>query len=178
VRNERLGIRAAELLLGRSLRPDEREAGLSLARSLRPPARFEVHEMGGVPVVVDGGHNPEGLEAALGAVRAEFGDRPLAVVFGALKEKNVGSMLDILSREACTLVLTRPAYTGGRALDPEWVEREYEPRDTRGRRARVASDAGEALRVAVGEMENVNGAVLVTGSLYTGAGVLGWMRGR
>lgn len=178
VRNERLGIRAAELLLGRSLRPDEREAGLSLARSLRPPARFEVHEMGGVPVVVDGGHNPEGLEAALGAVRAEFGDRPLAVVFGALKEKNVGSMLDILSREACTLVLTRPAYAGGRALDPEWVEREYEPRDTRGRRARVASDAGEALRVAVGEMENVNGAVLVTGSLYTGAGVLGWMRGR
>jgi dihydrofolate synthase/folylpolyglutamate synthase len=177
-RNERLGMRAAEVLLGRSLQPSEREAALSAARTMRPPARFEVHEVRGVPVVVDGGHNPEGLEAALGAVRAEYGDRPLGVVFGALKEKDVGSMLGILGREARTLVLTRPAYADGRALDPERVDGEYEPRDAGGRRARVASDAGEALRVAVGEMEKVGGVVLVTGSLYTGAGVLGWLRGR
>jgi dihydrofolate synthase/folylpolyglutamate synthase len=178
VRNERLGMRAAEVLLGRSLRPDEREAALLAARFLRPPARFEVHEVRGVPVVVDGGHNPEGLKAALGAVRAEYGDRPLGVVFGALKEKDVGSMLGILGREARTLVLTRPAYADGRALDPERVDGEYEPRDAGGRRAWVASDAGEALRVAVGEMEKVGGVVLVTGSLYTGAGVLGRLRGR
>lgn len=177
-RNERLGMRAAEVLLGRSLQPPEREAALSAARTMRPPARFEVHEVRGVPVVVDGGHNPEGLEAALGAVRAEYGDRPLGVVFGALKEKDVGSMLDILGREARTLVLTRPAYADGRALDPERVDGEYEPRDAGGRRAWVASDAGEALRVAVGEMEKVGGVVLVTGSLYTGAGVLGRLRGR
>jgi dihydrofolate synthase / folylpolyglutamate synthase len=178
VRNERLGMWAAEVLLGRSLRPDEREAALWAARSLRPPARFEVHEVRGVPVVVDGGHNPEGLEAALGAVRAEYGNRPLGVVFGALKEKDVESMLGILGREARTLVLTRPAYADGRALDPERVDGEYEPRDTGGRRARVVSDAGEALRVAVGEMEKVCGVVLVTGSLYTGVGVLRWLRGR
>ncbi|MCA1719142.1 MAG: hypothetical protein LC781_20730 [Actinobacteria bacterium] len=178
VLNEGLGMRAAEVVLGRSLRPDEREAALSAARSLRPPARFEVHEVRGVPVVVDGGHNPEGLEAALGAVRAEYGDRPLGVVFGALKEKDVGSMLGILGREARALVLTRPAYADGRALDPEWVDGEYEPRDAGERRARVASDAGEALRVAVGEMEKVGGVVLVTGSLYTGAGILGRLRER
>ena len=176
VRNERLGLRAAEVLLGWSLRPDEREAALAAAREARPPARFEVHEVRGVPVVVDGGHNPEGLEAALGAVRAEYGDRPLGVVFGALKEKDVGSMLGVLGREAHALVLTRPAYADGRALDPERVDGEYEPRDAGGRRARVVSDAGEALRVAVGEMEQVGGVVLVTGSLYTGAGVLGRLR--
>jgi len=178
IRNERLGMRAAEVLLGRSLRPDERAAALASARFLRPAARFEVHEMRGVPVVVDGGHNPEGLEAVLGAIRAEYGGRALGVVFGVLKEKDVGSMLHILGREANTLVLTRPAYAGERALDPEWVDREYEPRDAGGRRARVASDAGEALRVAVGEMKRLNGLVLVTGSLYTGAGVLGRLRGR
>ena len=176
-RNERLGMWSAEVLLGRSLRPDERDAALASARSLRPTARFEVHEVSGVPVVVDGGHNPEGLEAALGAVRVEYGDRPLGVVFGALKEKDVVSMLRILCREARTLVFTRPAYADGRALDPEWVDQEYEPRDAGGRRARVVSDAGEALRVAVGEMEKVGGVVLVTGSLYTGAGVLAWLRG-
>ena len=176
-RNERLGMWSAEVLLGRSLRPDERDAALASARSLRPTARFEVHEVSGVPVVVDGGHNPEGLEAALGAVRVEYGDRPLGVVFGALKEKDVVSMLRILCREARTLVITRPAYADGRALDPEWVDQEYEPRDAGGRRGRVVSDAGEALRVAVGEMEKVGGVVLVTGSLYTGAGVLAWLRG-
>ena len=178
IRNERLGMRAAEVLLGRSLRTDEWDAVPAAARSLRPPARFEVHEVCGVPVVVDGGHNPDGLQAALGAVRAEYGHRPLGVVFGALKEKDVGRMLHILGREARTLVLTCPAYTDGRALDPDWVDREYEPRDAGGRRARVASNTGKALRVAVEEMETVGGLVLVTGSLYTGAGVLEWLRGR
>jgi dihydrofolate synthase/folylpolyglutamate synthase len=81
VRNERLGLRAAQTLLGRPLRKEEREA----ARPVRLPARFEVHEVRGVPVVVDGGHNLEGLAAALGAVRVEYEGRPLGVVFGALK---------------------------------------------------------------------------------------------
>ena len=176
VRNERLGVRAAEVLLGRPLRKEEREAARTSARL---PARFEVHEVRGVPVVVDGGHNPEGLEAALGAVRTKYGGRPLGVVFGALQDKDVGSMLDALEREAHALVLTRPACTvDGRALDPSRVEKEYSPRDAGGRRARVVIDAGDALGQVLGEMEKAGGMVLVTGSLYTGAGVLGWLRGR
>lgn len=171
-RNERLGERAAEVLLGRPLRRDEREAQTT---SLLP-ARFEVHEVRGAPVVVDGGHNPEGLRAALGAVRAKFGERPLGVVFGALKEKDVASMLGTLEREAYALVLTRPAETGGRALEPEWLEKEYGPRDAGGRKARVIDDAYEALLRAAGEMEEVGGVVLVTGSLSTGAAVLGRLR--
>jgi dihydrofolate synthase/folylpolyglutamate synthase len=175
-RNGRLGIRAAEVLLGRALRPDERAKAVETARAVRPRARFEVHSVRGVPVVVDGGHNPEGLEAAVGAVRAEYGDSPLGVIFGVLKEKDVGSMLNILERQADSLVLVRPEGADGRALDPERVDREYRPRDVGGRRARVVSDAGEALRVAVEEVETMGGVVLVTGSLYTGAGVLGRLR--
>jgi dihydrofolate synthase/folylpolyglutamate synthase len=177
-RNEWLGLLAAEVALGRPLRPNEREAALSGARATRLPARFEVHEVRGVPVVVDGGHNPDGLGAVLGAMRAEYGDRPLGVVFGVLKEKDVESMLSTLRREAHAIVLTRPAYADVRALAPEWVEGQYAPRDAGGRRARVEGDAGNALCVAVREMEKVNGVVLVTGSLYTGAGVLGWLRDR
>jgi dihydrofolate synthase / folylpolyglutamate synthase len=177
-RNERLGVRAAEALLGRTLRPDERGAALSAAREARPPARFEVHEVGGVPVVVDGGHNPEGLEAVLRAVRAGYRDRPLGVVFGVLKGKDAGSMLSILGREARVLVLTRPDSSDGRALDPKRLYEEHDPRDATGRRALVASDAGDALRLAVREMEKAGGVVLVTGSLYTGAGVLRRLRGQ
>jgi dihydrofolate synthase/folylpolyglutamate synthase len=176
-RNERLSARAAEVLLGRPLRRDERETARALARAARLPARFEVHEVRGVPVVVDGGHNPEGLKAALGAVRAKYSGLPLGVVFGVLKDKDVGSMLDALDSEAHTLVLTHPACaTDGRSLDPRRIEKEHGPRGAGGRRARVASDARAALRLAVGEMERAGGVVLVVGSLYTGAGVLGWLR--
>jgi dihydrofolate synthase/folylpolyglutamate synthase len=173
VRNERLGVHSAEVLLGRSLRREERE----VMRPVRLPVRFEVYEVHGVPVVVDGGHNPEGLKAALEAVRGRYGDRPLGVVFGVLKDKDVGSMLHVLKREAHILVLTRPVNANGRALDPRRVEEEYGPRDAKGRRAQVVSDVGDALRLVVGEMEKTGGVVLVTGSLYTGAGVLGWLRG-
>ncbi len=177
-RNERLGVRVAEVLLGRPLQRDEREAALKLARAARPPARFEVHEVRGVPVVVDGSHNPEGLRAALEAVRVRYGDRPLGVVFGALKDKDVGSMLNDLERVAHVLVLTRPEITDRRVMDPGQVEEEYSPKDAKGRRALVTSDAGRALRAVVGEMEKTGGVVLVTGSLYMGAGALGWLRGR
>lgn len=175
-RNEQLGLRAAEVLLGRPLGPEERKGALSAARMARPPARFEEHEVRGVPVVVDGGHNLEGLRAAVGAVRTRYGGRPLGVVFGVLKGKDAASMLRTLEKEAQLLVLTRPE-GGGRALDPEWVGEEYGPRDTGGRRAWVIRDAEEALRVAVKEMEGAGGVVLVTGSLSTGAKVLGWLRG-
>ena len=102
----------------------------------------------------------------------------MGVVFGALKEKDVGSMLNDLERVAHVLVLTRPELTDGRVLDPGQVEEEYGPKDAKGRRALVTSDAGRALRAVVGEMEKTGGVVLVTGSLYMGAGALEWLRGR
>jgi dihydrofolate synthase/folylpolyglutamate synthase len=171
--NDFLGMRAAEVLLGRSLRKDER----ATVRMARLPARFEVHEVCGVPVVVDGAHNTEGLKAALEAVREAYGERPLGVVFGTLKGKDVGSMLSIL-REAYPLVLTCPVNSGGRALDPGWIEEKYAPRDAEGRGAWVVNDVVVALRTVVEEMEKVGGVVLVTGSLNTGAGVLRWLRGQ
>ncbi len=177
-RNGRLGAWTTEVLLGRPLRRDEQESAWAALRTARLPARFEVHEVRGVPVVVDGGHNLVGIEAALEAVRAKYGKHPLGVVFGALKEKDVGSMLDALEREAHALVLTRPENAGERALDPKRVEEEYDPRDAEGKRARAVSDTGDALDAVVEEMEKAGGVVLVTGSLYTGAKVLGRLRGR
>jgi folylpolyglutamate synthase/dihydropteroate synthase len=99
-------------------------------------------------------------------------------VFGVLKGKDAGSMLSILGREARVLVLTRPDISDGRALDPKRLYEEHDPRDATGRRALVVSDAGDALRLAVREMEKAGGVVLVTGSLYTGAGVLRRLRGQ
>ena len=112
---------------GTGARRAERLAVRAIVGTL--PGRFEVHQVGGVPVVVDGGHNPSGVEAALEALRSAYGERPLGVVFGVLRDKDAGSMLTGLRKEARVLVLTRPE--GERAADPAQVMREHGPRDRR-----------------------------------------------
>ena len=172
-RDARLGIRAAEVLLDRALTAEQRvRVARDLAGAL--PGRFEIHEVRGVPVVVDGGHNPAGVAATIEAVRSVYGERPLGVVFGVLRDKDAGSMLTALKREARVLVLTRPE--GKRAADPAQVARELGPLDCEGRGARVVEDPVEALKAALRGLEEVQGVVLVTGSLYAGAPVLRWLR--
>lgn len=173
LRNSRLGVRVAEILLDRNLDSGILELAIETARRTLP-GRFERHELHGVPVVVDGGHNEPGLRAALGAMKRVYPGRTLGVVFGCLRDKDIASMLFAVENEADSVVLTRAA--NERAADPEWLEKEYAPRDVEGRRARMVRDAGDALDVAVEEMEKVNGVVLVTGSLYTCAPVLERLR--
>ena len=171
-RDARLGLRAAELLLDRALTGEERtRVARGIAGTL--PGRFEVHEVGGVPVVVDGGHNASGVEAALEAVRSAYGERPLVVVFGVLRDKDVGSMLTRLRKEAHALVLTLSE--GERAADPAQLMREYGPRDREGRGARVEPDIVKAVEAAADETREEGGVVLVTGSLSTAAPVLRWL---
>ena len=168
-----LGLAVAGSLLEKDL-PVEVEAKVALAVRDALPGRFEVCEVGGVPVVLDGGHNAAGLSAALAAFRRAYPGRPLGVVFGVLREKDVAGMLSGFVGEAHTIVLTRPE--GERALGPALVGREHDPRDRNERRALVVPDPVEALGVAVGAVREVDGAVLVTGSLSTVAPVLRWLR--
>jgi dihydrofolate synthase/folylpolyglutamate synthase len=166
----RLGIAVAESLLERSL-PAEVEQKVALAAGEALPGRFEVHEGEGVPVVVDGGHNAAGLSAALAGIRAVYGERPLGVVFGLLREKDAASMLARLNGEADVIVLTRPE--SERAADPAHLEHGLLNRGER--RALVVEDPVEALGVAVEAVSEAAGVVLVTGSLSTAAPVLRWL---
>ncbi len=168
--NVRVGIRAAETLLGRSLHEAESRGALAA----RLPGRFEAYHVGGVPVIVDGGHNATGVEAAVEAARNAYGERPLAVVFGALRDKDIGSMLAVLQKDADVLVLTRPK--GERAAEPSWVNEVIRPVDGRGNRATVRADVHGAVEIAVAEMTGRGGVVLVTGSLQTAAAILSVLR--
>jgi dihydrofolate synthase / folylpolyglutamate synthase len=169
--NVRLGIAVAESLIERNL-PAEVEQKVALAVGEALPGRFEVHEVGGVPVVVDGGHNAAGLSAALAGMRAVYGERPLGVVFGVLREKDAASMLARLNDEADVIVLTRPE--SERAADPAHLEDGLLDRGER--RAKVVEFPVEALGVAVEAIRSGAGVVLVTGSLSTAAPVLRWLR--
>ena len=169
----RLGLAVAGLLLEKRLPAEvERKVALDVRGAL--PGRFEAHEVDGVPVVVDGGHNAAGISAALAAMRKAYGGRPLGVVFGVLQEKDAASMLSGLNGEAHAIVLTRPE--SERAAEPARIAREHGPLDRGGRGALVVDDPVRALRVAVGAVREVAGVVLVTGSLSTAAPVLRWLR--
>ena len=167
----RLGISVAESLLEESL-PAEVEQKVARAVGEALPGRFEVHRVEGVPVVVDGGHNTAGLSAALAGIRAVYGERPLGVVFGVLREKDAASMLAGLKGEADDIVLTRPE--SERAADPAHLEHGLLERGER--RAMVVEDPVEALGVAVEAVREADAVVLVTGSLSTAAPVLRWLR--
>jgi dihydrofolate synthase/folylpolyglutamate synthase len=174
-RDARLGLRSAEVLLDRTLTAAERERVVrGIPGAL--PGRFEAFEVRGVPVFVDGAHNPAGMEAALEAVRSLYGERPLGVIFGVLRDKDVGSMLTGLRKQARVLVLTRPEGEG--AADPAHLMREHGPRDREGRRARVEADIVRAVEEVAEEIRAHSGVVLVTGSLRTAAPVLRWLHER
>ena len=167
----RLGIAVAGSLLEKSL-PAEVEQEVARAVGEALPGRFEVHEVEGVPVVVDGGHNVAGLSAALAGIRSVYGGRPLGVVFGVLREKDAASMLAGLSIEAEVIVLTRPE--NERAADPAHLERSLLDRGAS--EVMVIEDPVEALGAALDAVRAVAGVVLVTGSLSTAAPVLRWLR--
>lgn len=170
-RDAALGLRAAEVLLGEASGAGVREAVVrEVAGAL--PGRFEAHEVGGVPVVVDGGHNASGVGAALEAMGEAYGGRPLAVVFGVLRDKDARSMLNALTRTARYVVLTRPE--GERAAGPAGILQGYE--DVEGEQTLVEEDPVEAVRVALGSVRGEGGAVLVLGSFGTAAPVLRWLR--
>ena len=168
-----LGLAVAASLLETDL-PEEVEEKVALGLRKVLPGRFEEREVDGVPVVLDGGHNAAGVSAVLEAVREAYPERPLGVVFGVLREKDVAGMLSGFAGEAHVIVLTRPE--GERASDPAQVGREHDLRDREERRAWVVPDPVEALDVATGAMKDVAGVVLVTGSLSTVAPVLRWLR--
>ena len=172
-RDAALGLHAARVLTGKQLSGEERDR-VSRAVAGALPGRFEQHEVDGVPVVVDGGHNPAGVEAALEAMNAVHGERPLVAVFGVLRGKDAASMLAALRREAGWVVLTRPE--GERASETLDVAAEHD-RAERGVGA-VVEDPVEAVQRAVQEAGRVKGVVLVVGSFQLAAPVLRWLRGR
>lgn len=165
-----LGVRAAEELLGEKLGARAREFVMRTVVGALP-GRFEVHEVGGVPVVVDGGHNASGVGAALEAMEFAYAGRPLAVVFGVLRDKDARSMLTALSAAARTVVLTRPE--GERAAGPETISPGY--RGTEGGETLTEEDPVEAVDLAVRSVRGDGGVVLVLGSFQTAAPVLRWL---
>jgi dihydrofolate synthase/folylpolyglutamate synthase len=100
----------------RALGVSEAAVREGLARA-RWPGRFEVLRARGRLVVLDGAHNPAGAEALAASLREWFGDTPITLVFGALRDKDARGMLAALAPRARRIILT--ASSSARAARPE-----------------------------------------------------------
>ncbi len=126
------------------------------------PARLQW--IPGTPtLLLDGGHNPAALEAVTPAVRELTEGRPLSILFGAMLDKDVPAMLDLLRPLAAPPVFTQMGTP--RAMSAVELARLWGP----GSRA-ISSlpDALQAAQLLAGR----NGAVFVCGSLYLAGDVL------
>jgi dihydrofolate synthase/folylpolyglutamate synthase len=123
------------------------------------PGRLEL--AGSRPrILLDGGHNPEGLERIGGDVRRLVGASRLVVVFGAMADKDLDQMLERLRRmQPAHVVFTSAESAGARAADPEALARRWGAGAESLIPARAAVDRGR-------ELAGPEGAVLVCGSLY------------
>ncbi|MCY4114520.1 MAG: bifunctional folylpolyglutamate synthase/dihydrofolate synthase [Chloroflexi bacterium] len=127
------------------------------------PGRLEV--VAGDPLtIVDGAHTPEAIEAIVTGLREVFAVDRGPVIFGALRDKRVPSMLEALRGYAAPLILVQPEHPRG--WTPERMVRRYglsEP-------ASIPATVEDALRQARAACRPGE-AVLATGSLAVAADV-------
>ncbi len=120
-------------------------------------ARFE--KIADEPVVLyDGGHNPQGVRAAVESVRAYFGDKKINLLVGILADKAHGEMAEELAKIADRVICIAPP--SPRALPAESLAEEF---CEAGANARAANSIKEGVKIALSYKK----PVLVIGSLYS-----------
>ncbi|HEX9097021.1 MAG TPA: folylpolyglutamate synthase/dihydrofolate synthase family protein [Candidatus Dormibacteraeota bacterium] len=153
--NSALAVAAIDALRSRGWEISDGALRDGLART-RWPGRLEVIDRNPI-VLVDGAHNPAGLERSLATVEKLAKDRPLIIVFGAMKDKDLPAMLAQLRAMDAPVIFT--AIDWHRAAAPADLAKQFASR------AETAESSGEALSRAR-QRAGRDGIVLVCGSLY------------
>ena len=162
LRNVALAISAAEELGKKGLpgiTPESIERGI---RNTHWPGRFQVAPAGErwPEMVLDVAHNPAGAWALRSALSERYGDRPLVFVFGAMRDKAISEMTEILFPVAQRVVATQP--TNPRSAVPEEIQ---EAARRTGADIEVVSEVAAALdrarKISGGDI-----VIVVTGSIY------------
>ncbi len=104
-------ITAAQALIALGVPPQ----GIEDARW---PGRIE-HVTPNPDTILDGAHNPAGAQALAKYLKRSYGHRKIWMIFGAMRDKDVKEVTDVLFPVASELVFTAPTAPGNRALEPE-----------------------------------------------------------
>jgi dihydrofolate synthase / folylpolyglutamate synthase len=164
LRNTALAIAAAEQLndCGFTISAQNIADGI---RDTVWPGRFQLLQSNTSrpDVVLDVAHNPAGAWALRAALSEHFDGRPITIIFGAMRDKAIGEMAEILFPVADHVIITRAA-AAERAASPE----EIVAAATRtGAELHSEPDVGTALKLAFTFTSSAkNGVLVITGSIY------------
>ncbi|MGO9084951.1 MAG: bifunctional folylpolyglutamate synthase/dihydrofolate synthase [Candidatus Sulfotelmatobacter sp.] len=161
-------VQEPALSLSKGLRSEGRISGItpqSIERGIRDthwPGRFQVLPPRGPwpEVVLDVAHNPAGAWALRSALSERYDDRPLVFVFGAMRDKAISEMAEILFPLAERIIATRP--DNPRSASPEEIQ---QAASRTGAEIEPVADVGLALERAR-SVAAARAILVVTGSIY------------
>ena len=162
LRNVALAVAAAEELSKQGL---TRITPVSIQRGIREtrwPGRLQVlaARSGWPEIVLDVAHNPAGAWALRSALSERYEDRPLIFVFGAMRDKAISEMTEILFPLAQRVIATRPE--NPRSAPPEEIQ---QAGSRTGAEIEPVAEVGKALERAR-SISEPQGVIVVTGSIY------------
>ena len=105
--NAALAIEAARMLRTRGWNTTDAVISEGIART-RWPGRFEVVSTDPVPLVIDGGHNPQGAVVLAESLRDVFPGRPVVFVMSVLADKDYRAMIAQVVPLAAAFVCAAP----------------------------------------------------------------------
>ena len=159
IENASLSIRLAESLRSKRL-PITKTAIIAGVKHATYSGRLELID-GTPPILLDGAHNPAGARE-LRRHLDEHVDGPITLIFGAMKDKKLSEIAELLFPKAAQLIVVAPR--NPRAADPEHLREETMNHLTH-TEVYVAASAEDALGKAK-EITPHEGLICVTGSLY------------
>src|ERR1700683_5124468 len=137
-------------------------------RETRWPGRFQViaAHPGCPELVIDVAHNPAGAWALRSSLSQWYEDRPLIFVFGAMRDKAISEMTEILFPLADRVIATRPE--NPRSASPQEIQQA-------GSRTGAEIEAVAQIETALDRARAAAGpetVMVVTGSIYLVGGVV------
>ena len=175
LRNTALAIAAALELkaFGFSVTPQQIAVGI---HQTQWPGRFQIMPANSSDpeVVLDVAHNPAGAWALRSALSQHYEDRPLVLIFGAMRDKAIAEMAEVLFPLADQVVLTHAE--SPRAATAEQIQQTASHMNVEMLLESTVESAWQRARVIA--MAGKNKVVVITGSIYIVGEALRILQGR
>lgn len=152
VKNASIAFMALKLLSETGLKVNTNKS-IDAIKSTRVPGRFEIIQHNPI-IVLDGAHNPAGIDTFLQTVTVNYNEKPKHLIFSAFKDKDLETMLNKLSGHFETITVT--TFQHPRAASAEDLYRL-----TQAETKRIATD----FKTAIKQIDPSDGNYFITGSL-------------
>jgi dihydrofolate synthase/folylpolyglutamate synthase len=158
--NLAVAIAAVEAFLGGGKVPIADDVLRSAVADLSSPGRLQLVRTEPA-ILLDGAHNPAGATTLATSLMSEFSDKPLVGLLAVLSDKDVAGVVSELS--GCFQHVVATASSSNRSLDSQSLE--AIAKDQSGAITESAPDAKSALERARSIAREIDGMVVVTGSI-------------